>query len=259
MRPTAGRQLATLGILVGIYALLAFGAYWLTPLDQLAPPGQSVPAAVSAIPRWELAGGGAAMVLVLYGLLGLAGYWFARRLEIPAMYRDGAGWRAWLWGPMLLGLTIGVLLVVIDQVFVRAGSATVLPHPAFPLSVIASAAAGIGEEILFRGFVMGLWALLLSLILRRWNGRAAALWIGNAVGALAFAAAHIPTLVVLLKLTSPAQIPAMTLAEVTILNSVLGIVAGERYVRSGLVAAIGVHFWADLIWHVLWPLLGLAA
>jgi len=36
----------------------------------------------------------------------------------------------------------------------------------------------------------------------------------------------------------------------------LGVVAGERFMKDGLVAAIGVHFWADIVWHVLSPLAG---
>ena len=37
----------------------------------------------------------------------------------------------------------------------------------------------------------------------------------------------------------------------------LGLAAGRLSWRDGLVAAMGVHFWADMIWHVVWPLLGL--
>jgi len=39
-----------------------------------------------------------------------------------------------------------------------------------------------------------------------------------------------------------------------LLNSIVSLIAGERYMRDGLVAAIGVHFWVDIIWHVIWPL-----
>jgi hypothetical protein len=28
----------------------------------------------------------------------------------------------------------------------------------------------------------------------------------------------------------------------------------QRYMRDGLVAAMGVHFWTDIIWHVIWLL-----
>jgi membrane protease YdiL (CAAX protease family) len=258
MKAKASKQLIALGLLLAIYAALAFTAYLLTPLEQFAPAGQSVPAAVRAMPRWQLAAANAGFIFVVYGLLGLAGYWFARKLDLPGIFRERAGWRAWVLWPALTGLVIGAVIVIVDQIFARAGSTTGLPHPEFPLSLISSAAAGIGEEILFRGFVMGLWAFLLNAAVRRWNWRVAALWIGNGVAALAFSAAHIPTAMILLKLSSPAQIPARTMAELLLLNSILGLVAGQRTLRDGLVAAIGVHFWADIVWHVLWPMMALS-
>jgi hypothetical protein len=75
------------------------------------------------------------------------------------------------------------------------------------------------------------------------------------IAAFAFSAAHLPAAMALLGATTPGEIPSTILAEFILLNTLLGLVAGERYLRVGLVAAIGVHFWADLVWHVAWPLL----
>ncbi len=251
------KQLAALGIAVLAYALLAFATYLVIPLEQLTVPGQPIPPEVAAMPPWQrgLANGG--FVLVIYGLVALAGYWFARRLDIPPMYRERAGWRVWAVTPMLLGLGIGVGLVIADQILARIGGVEGFPHPGFPLSLFASGSAGIGEEILFRGFVMGLWAALLNLILKRWNGRSAALWVGNGIAALAFSASHLPSAMLLLNVASPAQLPVTIWIELLLLNSFVGIVAGQRYMRDGLVTAMGIHFWADVVWHVIWPLLGI--
>jgi membrane protease YdiL (CAAX protease family) len=251
------KQLTILGVALVVYGLIILLTYLLTPLAMLVPPGQAIPPALSATPRWQLALGGAGGTLVLYGALGLAGYWLSRKLELPGIYRKGAGWRAWVLWPLLLGLGLGAILIIGDQLFSRIASTPGFPHPEFPLSVLASGAAGIGEEILFRGFVMCLWGFLLNLLLRRWQGRSAALWIGNVIAALAFSAAHLPSAMILFHATSLAQIPASILGEIFLLNSALGLVAGERSWRDGLVAAMGVHFWADVLWHVVWPLVGL--
>ena len=251
-------QLIALGVLLAIYTLLVFLTYLLTPLHQLVAPGQTMPASLSTTPRWQLAAANAAIVLVVYGLLGLAGVWFAIRLRLPAIYRAGAGWRAWLIRPALLGLTTGVILVIGDRLFALMGQTRGFPHPAFPLSVLASAGAGIGEEILFRGFVMGAWAWILNLVLRRWSARHVSLWIGNGLAALAFSAAHVPAAMILFRVTTPAGLPASLLAELFVLNGILGLIAGQRYMRDGLVTAMGVHFWADVVWHVIWPVLGAA-
>jgi hypothetical protein len=63
---------------------------------------------------------------------------------------------------------------------------------------------------------------------------------------------------ILLGVTSPAEIPPLMLGELFILNGVIGLVAGERYIRDGLIAAVGVHLWVDIVWHVIWPLVAAA-
>jgi membrane protease YdiL (CAAX protease family) len=125
-------------------------------------------------------------------------------------------------------------------------------HPPFPVSILASMTAGIGEEIMFRGFVFGLWGLILNWLLKRFNGRTVALWIANIIAALAFGAGHLPTLFFLAGASSFAELNPVLLAEVFILNGAIGLVMGKRYMKDGLVAAAGVHCWADVVFHVIW-------
>jgi membrane protease YdiL (CAAX protease family) len=258
MKVNTKKQLITLSMFLVIYALLAFVTYAFIPLEQLLPSTQMMPATPTpSIPGWLLGLANAGIVLLVYGVLGLIGYWFALRLELPKIYREEADWRNWFLWPMLIGLGGGIVMVVIDRFFAAAGQWAGMAHPPFPLSLIASATAGIGEEILFRSFVLGLWAFLLNLLLRHWQATQVALWVGNIIAALAFSAGHLPAVMLLLGVTSPSEIPVFVLAELALLNTFVGLVAGERYIRDGLVAAIGVHFWADVVWHVIWPLIGL--
>jgi membrane protease YdiL (CAAX protease family) len=249
------RQLVVFFLFLGVYALLAFLTYALGLQGQVTGGAPIAPQAPATSP-WLLGLANAGIILVLYGLLGLAGYWLARRLGLPGIFREQAGWRYWLVIPLALGALVGVVVTLVDRVFASLGTFPGFAHPPFPLSLIASATAGIGEEILFRGFVMVLWAFLLNLVLKRWGSTRVSLWIGNVIGALAFGAAHLGTVIVLLGVASPAEIPPLVLAETFLLNGVIGLVAGERYMQDGLVAAMGVHFWADVVWHVIWPLIG---
>jgi membrane protease YdiL (CAAX protease family) len=145
--------------------------------------------------------------------------------------------------------------VLTDRTFAALHDWVGFPHPPFPFSLIASITAAIGEEILFRSFVLGLWAFLLDRMLRRWLSRGGALWGSNLLAALAFAAGHLGSAMLLFNAASPAEIPPLLLVEILILNGVVGLVAGVQYIRQGLVAAVGVHFWVDVVWHVVWPLL----
>lgn len=249
------RQLGVLGLLIGANAAIAFLVYTLGLAGQFLPAGE-MPEPFASMPGWLLGLANAGIIIVLYGLLGLAGFWFARKLGLPGIFREQAGWRAWLVVPMVLGAVLGIVLLISDCLFAAAGPPdwTGFPHPTFPMSLFASGAAGIGEEIIYRLFVMGLWAFLLNLILKRSGRTTLALWIANVIAALAFGAGHLPGAMMLLDVANPAEIPTFLIAEIFLLNGIVGLVAGERFIKDGLVAAVGVHFWTDIVWHVLWPL-----
>jgi membrane protease YdiL (CAAX protease family) len=246
------KQRTVLITLVLVYALLVLVSY-LFFLDALMGSAQTALPATT-MPSWLLGTATATLVLVIYGLAGLTSIWFARKLGIPAIYREGAGWRQLAGWPLVIGVCAGGVLVLLDWFFTQVLHQPPLPHPSFPFAIIASATAGIGEEILFRGFVMGLWAFLLNLLLRRWQRTALALWTANFIAALAFAASHLPAVMFLYDAQSPAELPPMLLVEIFLLNSLIALPAGWQSIKNGLIAAIGIHFWADIVWHVLWPL-----
>jgi hypothetical protein len=81
------------------------------------------------------------------------------------------------------------------------------------------------------------------------------LWIANVIAALAFGAGHLGTVMVMTGASSLSELNPLLLVEIFLLNGVMGLVAGERYMKDGLVAAAGVHFWADIVFHVLYGLI----
>jgi hypothetical protein len=209
---------------------------------------------MAQMPAWLLGLANSLIVLVVYGALGLLGLFLARRLGLPGIYREEAGRRALWLTPLWLGLLLGAALTLVDWLFSLGRAWEGFAHPTFPLSLFASISAGIGEEILFRLFVLSLWAFMINLLLRVRGGRTAALWVGNAFAALAFAAGHLPALMMLTGASSPAELPALALVELVLLNGIIGLVAGQQFIKNGLVAAVGIHFWADVAWHVVLPL-----
>ena len=246
------RQLIVFIILLVIYALAAFLTYTFYA-DQLAAIA-GVPLPDLGVPNAVLGLANAGIILVLYGLLGLAGFWFARKLELPGIFSEEANWQRWFLIPLGLGLICGVALVIGDIVFAPINGFGLMVHPGFPVSILASLSAGIGEEIAFRGFVFGLWAFILNWLFKRFNGRTAALWIANVIAALAFGASHFGTVMVLTGAASLAELSPVLMVEIFLLNGVIGLIAGQRYMKDGLVAAAGVHFWTDVIFHVVWGL-----
>lgn len=247
------KQLTVLLVLLVAYALSAFSIYAFFA-EQLSL-SMGVPMPDMGVPDWVVGLANAGIVLVAYGILGIAGYWSARKLDLPGIFSADGNWNRWFVVPSLHGLVCGVLLVLGDLLFAPINGFGRFPHPEFPVSILASVSAGIGEEILFRGLVFGLWGLLLNRLLKRWNKRTLALWVANLIAALAFGAGHLGSLFFLTGASSFAELNPVLLAEVFLLNGIVGLIAGERYMKDGLVAATGVHFWTDVIFHVMWGLL----
>ena len=246
------KQLTVFLVLLLIYALCGFATYAFFTAELSATAGLPMPDLGVSNTVVGLASAG--IILVGYGILGLAGYWFARKLDLPGIFSEDGNWRRWFLIPLGLGLIGGVLVVILDVVFAPINGYGRIVHPGFPLSIIASLSAGIGEEILFRGFVFGLWGLLLNWLFKRFHGRTLALWIANVIAALAFGAGHFGTIMVLTGASSLAELSPVLLLELILINGVIGLIAGQRYMKDGLVAAVGVHFWTDMVFHVLWGL-----
>jgi hypothetical protein len=246
------RQLTLFLILLALNALSAFVTYAFF-VDQVTTMA-GVPMPDMGVSDSVLGLANAGIVLVLSGISGLAGYWFARKLGLPGIYSEDGNWQRWFIIPLLLGLVCGVLLIVGDLVFAPINGFGRFPHPGFPVSFFASLSAGIGEEITFRGLVFGLWALLFTWLLKRFNARAAALslWAANFLAALAFGAGHLGTVYFLTGASSMAELNPVLLIEVFLLNGIIGLLAGWRYMKDGLLAAAGVHFWNDVVFHVFW-------
>jgi hypothetical protein len=251
----ARRQLWLLALLIVTYLLAAVGYVYLAP--QFAATGAGIPG--TSLTRGQLALANGAIILVLYSAVALAGWWLAARVQIPAIAAPTLTLGRWLRGPLLTGALAGVIMVVFEQVMQRWFAAPSIPHPEFPSSLLASYSAAVGEEVIFRLFLLSLWALLWTQALKHFSPsartRVYALAIANGIAAVSFALAHLGSAMVLFGVTSPAELAGVTLVELLVLNAIIGLVAGQSFIRHGLVAAAGVHLGADLIWHVVYGLL----
>lgn len=252
-------QFRALFWLVFLYALAAV-LFIYTPGSNQAMLDAIGENAGPQLPRWQLALANCLLIFVVYLPLGTLGLWLARRGGLPGIYKPGDSPRQWAVQPCLIGVGVGLVLVALDQAAQRLGYGTGFPHPPFPASILASLTAGIGEEILFRLFLMSLWVVIFGWLFRRVlspsRAQSAALIAANLLAALAFGASHLATVMVLTGAASPLELPLWMLGQVFLLNGILGVTAGMLFARRGAIAAMGVHFWADMVWHVLYGLIG---
>lgn len=220
--------------------------------------------AALGVPPWAVWVSAAIQNGILVAAAVLAGLWLARRagLEVPVL-------EAWLrgtplprrWGTFLrwaipLGAAGGVLIILLDGlVFSRAllegGLKADVAHPPAWQGLLASLYGGITEELFMRLFLMSGLAWLLGRVWKRADGlpTAGVMWAANLLAAVLFGLGHLPTTAALVALT-----PLIILRAI-VLNGVVGVICGWLYWRKGLEMAMGAHFSADIVLHVLLPLL----
>ncbi|HEX9388712.1 MAG TPA: CPBP family intramembrane glutamic endopeptidase [Anaerolineales bacterium] len=120
-------------------------------------------------------------------------------------------------------------------------------QPAAWKGFLASFYGGIAEEILLRLFMMSFLVWLGRFISKNSDGKptSAVFWVANILAAVLFGLGHLPTMSLLVPLTS------LVVARTILLNGLIGVVCGWLYWKRGLESAMISHFSADLVLHVL--------
>jgi membrane protease YdiL (CAAX protease family) len=191
---------------------------------------------------------------IVYGGLGFIGLLLSNKLGFSNIWSDSVTNKQRFIQPALIGIGIGVFLIISDCIFSHFNSVGHIPHPPFPASLTASIVAGIGEEIVFRLFFISFWMYLISSIILKGKGRNTVFWIMTVISAIGFSIGHLPSLMSSFSYTSFMQIPTVLLIEVLCLNGVLSVFTAYYFRKYGFLAAVGIHFYTDLIWHVLFGL-----
>ncbi|MBN2542157.1 CPBP family intramembrane metalloprotease [bacterium] len=211
-----------------------------------------VPETDLAVPDWLLALANAGIMLVLYGGLGLLGLFLARKLGFADIWDEKVTNKRRFLIPAIVGIIIGIIFIAVDLVVSRYHSLGQLPHPQFPASIFASIVAGIGEEIIFRLFFISFWVWLISYVILRKRGQDTMFWIVTFFSALVFAIGHIPSVMLLYGLDTVGEIPVPLMIEIILLNGILSFFCADYFRKYGFLAAVSIHFWADVVWHIIW-------
>ncbi len=236
---------------IGLVLFDAILAAIATYLPQGLPAGTTP----SAVPMFQLALIGAASILILYGGLGYVGLRLSRTLGYPDLLDKRVTNRQRFLTPMIVGLWMGLFFIIADNIFSRFHNLGPFPHPPFPMSLVASFSAGIGEEMMFRLFFIPVLVWLISWKVLKGQHERVTYWNAAIFSAVFFAAGHLPSLMMMLGAQTLADIPPAMMAEVFILNGALSLVAAYFMRKSGYLAAVTLHTSTDIVWHVIWGLL----
>jgi hypothetical protein len=246
---------------VGPPAAGSRGLFWILVLASVTARLASVPfltAIVSQLPDTEEHGiefrGFFAYVLAAFEslLLTIPTAWLGLRLVpraglrvVPA--RLGPALRRAVW----VGLGIGAVLLALDTIVMPHLPQISFRHPGWWRALLASASAGINEEIWFRlGVMTALVAAGMAVLRLPAPARVPSWipWTSSALAALLFGALHLPQAAAFLPLT-PATVGYILLA-----NGIAGVAFGRLYWKHGLVSAMVAHFVTDVVLHVIAPL-----
>jgi len=199
-----------------------------------------------------------------FGLFAVLGLLVWRWSRLPQLVRPEASAGAesrlvqiatWL----ALGLAIGVFILAVMRFviapFVPAIGSRIAAAGALPVwrRVVIIFVAAVGEELIFRLFVLSAVAALAARLFRRPRNEPtpAIVWTAIGVSAVLFAAAHLPAWSGAGS-SSGVALPLLVLT----LNGIGGVVLGHTFVHRGIVAAMWVHAGADCAIQLIGPLTG---
>ncbi len=202
--------------------------------------------------------------MILVAITAALGLWLGRRVNLgaPRLRQWLAGDRHGAWALLkpaavraaVAGAVVSVVIVLLD-VFafpgtLQAQSAGSAGTPTYWQGLLASLYGGINEELLLRLGVMTIIIWLGAVLIRKQTPPDGLYWFGIVISAIAFGLGHLPA-------TSQSfTMTAMVVLRAVVLNGLGGIVFGWFYWRYGLLSAMASHFSADLVIHVIVPLVG---
>jgi membrane protease YdiL (CAAX protease family) len=240
---------------IGIYIGLILALAILGAINVFLPQGSFLPTLQEQelpAPKPMLALANAGIMLILYGSLGFLGLKLSQKLGFANIWDPMVSNRQRFLIPALVGIGLGVFFVLADAILSQFHASGPLPHPPFPTSLVASAIAGIGEELIFRLFFIPFWVWLVSYVILKKKWQNQIFWVVAILSALAFAFGHIPSVMAFFGWKTIGEIPPALMSEILLLNSIVSVFAAYYFRRFGFLAPVGIHFWTDVVWHVIW-------
>lgn len=243
------------GALVGVVAVLP---YTLTVQGALLSRLQN-----QLPPLWILLPLQVAQSLVVIGLATALGLWLGPKVGLgaPLLHRLLGGdqqarthLRALVVPSATLGVLVALVIVALDlwvfgsRLPTAPGSPSAVQPPPWQ-GLLASFYGAVPEELLLRLGLMTFLVWVGARLTRATVPGRFVLWAAIVVTALVFGLAHLPATAAVLPLTP------LVVARALLLNGLGGLLFGWLYWRRGLLAAMMAHFSADVVLHVVVPLL----
>ena len=146
------------------------------------------------------------------------------------------------------GVLSGIFIVGADLFFQSVDISLIQEaiHAPIWAAILASFYGGIAEEVLMRLFVMTLFVWIISKLTKKvsdWG-----VWTAIILSSVLFGLGHLPITSALTDITFIVVLRAI------VLNGIGGVIFGWLYWKRGLLSAMIAHFSADIVLHVITPI-----
>lgn len=178
--------------------------------------------------------------------LGLIGVILAPRAGFPGMWDKEIQNRGRFFIPVLIGLSFGLLSVVLDLVQPLGGEIQI----EFPASLVVYPMGGVLEEIIFRLLLTTFLVWLISTVILRERWQQGIFWMVAVSVALLYAFLQIGTYSMIAE-----KVTLLVGMRFLVLIGAYFIVAACLYRRYGFLSAVAMRLADYLVWHIIWGLL----
>ncbi len=187
-----------------------------------------------------------------YGALGLIGLRYGPKLGFPTILDRLHLDQERIIVPGVVGGVVGVYAILVDRAFHRIKDIPAIPHPGFVSAMLTAVSSGIGDEVLFRLFLLTMVMWVISRHVLDGEVSDKLFWSVATGVAIVFAVFQVPPITHALRYASSWDLPSLLFGEIMVINVGLGLVASYYYRKFGILAAITMHFASNVVWHVLW-------
>ena len=152
-----------------------------------------------------------------------------------------------------LGVMAGILIILLSIPLNKLIPELQIPEISISAwkAFLASFYGGIAEEVLLRLFLVSLFVWISFKIKKTKDGLPtnSGIWLSIVLSAVIFGLGHLPATSQILPLTG------FVITRAIVLNGIGGIIFGWLYWKKGLESAMIAHFSADIVLHVITPII----
>jgi hypothetical protein len=231
-RPLKLAQSSSVKIYLGLIAVLAiiYAFFTFLPVNYIVP-------FLGLASVWQ--------EVILIGLLGFGGLWLSLKTGFPEMLDNQISYKQRFLVPALVGLVLGTMLVMFNQLILRLPGSLHIP---FPASIFYYTYASIETEIVFRLIPIPLFVWLISVVLFRGRWQEGVFW-----GVAIILSLWEP----LMQIVGLRQMGLLGAMGPLVIGVLFALIYGTNlslayfFRKSGFLAPLTMRFAIYLAWHVI--------